>query len=212
MTKILQIDKREPIEKIKLTINKLIVKNKDWQDIEIIYKSLPHGDYLLTNNDSTFLIERKTYHDFAGSYPLLKERLMKMRMEYNRIGLLLEGEYIVKNGKMWLWEGRKAVPRLDYILFNNYLISQQEKGLHLFYTKRLSDTLARLLITINYLPKLDNPSCSIKIDNINEWFLLLGGIGEVTIRKLKEKYNSPMQALNNINEWHNEKINILKSW
>lgn len=166
---------------------------------EFIFKCLPIADYLIENGVHTYLIERKTIHDFVGSHRELKSRLAKMRkLDYERYGLLLEGTYTVANGMIWLYEGRDLVPRMSYKSFCNFLTHQQELRIRMFYTTNLEETIWRLIHIHNYLPKLDTPAPVIKAGSPAEWIAELPGIGPKALSTLRETYTMPLEALQNL--------------
>ncbi len=163
------------------------------------FHCLPLADYLIENGNHTFLIERKSIADFAGSYRELKSRLAKMRkLDYERTGLLLEGTYTVANGSIWLYEGGQLHPRMSYRTMSNFLTHQQELGTRLYYTINLEETIWRLIHIHNYLVKLDTPTPTIKAGSVIEWMSELPGIGPKSLQELKERYSSPLEALQNL--------------
>ena len=160
------------------------------------FHCLPLADYLIENNSHNILIERKSIADFCSSYKELKPRLAKMRkLDYERIGLLLEGTYHVANGQIWLREGTDLKPRLSYRVFSNFITHQEELGVRLYHTMNLEETIWRLIHIHNYLPKLEIPNPSIKAGSAIEWISELPGIGPKKLKDLQEKYPTPLRAL-----------------
>jgi ERCC4-type nuclease len=155
------------------------------------------GDYLIENEGSQICIERKSIGDFAATYTNLKDRLHKMRMEYDRVGLLLEGTYKVINGQVYLLEGSDFVPRMKYSTYSNFLTHQAELGTHIYYTMNFDESFYRLIEIHDYLPKLETPT-TLKCKSPLEWLMMLPGIGKVAIQKMKADYASPLEAINNL--------------
>lgn len=177
---------------------------------EFVFKCLPLADYLIENNGHTFLIERKSISDFVGSYRELKSRLARMRkLDYERTGLLLEGNYIVSNGMIWLYEGRNLVPRMSYKTMSNFLTHQQELGTRLYHTMGLEETIWRLIYIHNYLPRLDEPIPAIKAGSPTEWISELPGIGPKHLLTMKQEFKSPLEALQNL---PSKARKLLESW
>lgn len=166
---------------------------------EFQFHCLPLGDYLLSDNDCTYLIERKSISDFCGSYGVLKPRLAKMRKtEYERTGLLLEGHYLVSDGQVFVQEGTVMKPRMKYKTMCNFLTHQQELGTKVFYTNSLEESIWKLIHIHNYMAKLDSPQPCIKAGSVQEWLSELPGIGSSKIKSYQDKYISPLDALNNL--------------
>lgn len=168
---------------------------------EVRFHCLSLGDYLLENGGHNILLERKSISDFCGSYRNLKERLAKMRRtDYERIGLLLEGTYIINDGQIWLYEGCQLKPRMSYRAFSNFITHQEELGVRLYHTMNLEETIWRLIHIHNYLPRLDSPSPVEKI-NIKEILSTFPGIGKARLIQLQKQYSNPLDALTNISDW-----------
>ena len=169
------------------------------------------GDYLLENEGITLGIERKGISDFCGSYMDLKERLHKMRLHYDNVGLLLEGTYQLNNGMVNVLESGRFVPRLAFSTFSNFLTHQNSLGTWMFHTLTFDESIYRLINICNYLPKLDMPEPSTKCKNISELFVQLPGIGSKKLDKLREKHISPIEALNS-DELPKKTIDFLRTW
>ena len=197
----MQIDTREKLAKVRPIVDSLMKTYPEFNEIEITYKKLDLADYLLRNGDVSFLVERKSMNDMVGTYTKLRERLMEMRLANDHIGLILEGDYVVHDGQVCVRENNQWIPRMSYTAFNNYLIHQQTSGLYLMYTGSRTDSLRRLMMTVQYLPKMVFPSPSIKVGNIQEWLLLLNGLGTGTLKKLQSKYDNPLAALADCSKW-----------
>jgi ERCC4-type nuclease len=166
------------------------------------------GDYLIENEGKELCIERKSIGDFANTYFGLKDRLHKMRGHYQQIGLLLEGTYTMRNNQIFILAGSEFVPRMQYSTFSNFMFHQSELHTHLFSTMNFDETFYRLIEIHDYLPKLDTPS-ALKCGNSVEWMMMLPGIGKTGIEKMKEKYASPIEALNNLPKKAKE---LLSKW
>lgn len=155
------------------------------------------GDYLLTNGDHELAIERKSISDFCGSYFGLKDRLHTMRLHYSNVGLLLENPYTVANDMIYVLENGKPVPRMSYRTFSRFITHQNSLNTWIFYSMNFRESIYQLIYIWEYLPKLDHPEPSLKCGNIAELLIQLPGIGPKSISKLKEKYESPLDAINN---------------
>lgn len=202
------VDTREHLSPI---IKDLLVTSVIGENVpEFKFECLPLGDYLLQNGSHSMLIERKSISDFCGSHRELKPRLARMRkLDYQRIGLLLEGTYHVANGQVWLMEGNTTKPRMSYQVMANFLTHQEELGIRLYHTMTLEETLWRLIHIHNYLPKLDEPTPSIKAGSPAEWIAELPGVGKKTLAELKSKFASPYEALSDLPE---RAKTILSKW
>lgn len=155
------------------------------------------GDYHITNGLRELGLERKNISDFCGSYPGLKDRLHNMRLHYQNVGLLLEGTYSVANGMIYVLEGSKMVPRMSYATFVNFLTHQASLNTWLYHSMCFEESIYQMIFIHNYLPRLDEPSPSMKCGSVSEWFVQLPGIAGGTIKKLKDKHASPIDAINN---------------
>jgi ERCC4-type nuclease len=155
------------------------------------------GDYLIENDGCQICIERKSMADFANTYHSLKDRLHKMRGYYERVGLLLEGNYVMRNNQIYLLEGSEFVARMQYSTFSNFMMHQNSLHTYIFNTMNFDETFYRLIEIHNYLPKLDAPS-ALKCGNSTEWMMMLPGIGNVAVQKMKNKYATPIDAINNL--------------
>lgn len=161
------------------------------------FHCLPLGDYQL-NNINNILIERKNISDFCGSYRELKPRLAKMRKVCERTALLIEGPYQVSQGSVWIYSGDKLTPRMNYKTMSNFLTHQQELGTKFYFTMCLEETIWRLVHIHNYLPRLDEPTPSIKAGSPAEWLVELPYLGASGVKKLQEQYASPLEAIMNL--------------
>jgi ERCC4-type nuclease len=181
------------------TIKDLLATSIIGPDIPIFeFNCLPLADYLLQNNDKSLLVERKNLSDFCGSYRELKPRLARMRKASERTALLLEGPYHVSQGSVWLQEGSCLKPRMRYQTMSNFLQHQQELGTRLYHTMNLEETIWRLIFLHNYLPRLDEPTPSIKAGSPAEWLVELPYLGASGVKKLQENYASPWEAIQNL--------------
>lgn len=166
---------------------------------EFSFKCLPIGDYLLENEGHTQIFERKSIQDFVGSYRELKPRLARMRLlDYDRTGLLLEGTYTIAQGMVWIYEGGELKSRMSYKTMCNFLTHQQELGTRMYRTLSLEETIWKLIHIHNYLPKLDEPTPALKCGSATELFVQLPGIGPKSVKKLKDTYITPYDALLNL--------------
>lgn len=187
------VDTREKfINKIK----DMMVDHPEWPEIR--FSCLPLGDYLLTNDDAELLIERKSISDFCGSYHELKPRLHKMRMVCDNTALLLENTYTVRNDYIWLWENNELVSRMKYGNFSNFIAHQARAGTMMFYSMNFEESMQRIMALYDYLPRFAAPRTTLKCGSPAELLLQVPGIGPGNIKKLRDKYNSPLDALNGL--------------
>ena len=181
---------------------------------EFSFSCLKKGDYLLENSGISMLVERKSIGDFMGSYKGLKLRLTEMRsMDYNYTALLLEGPYVVSDGRIGTWEGSNLQFRMQHSTAVNFLTHQAAQGTILYYTNTLKETICHLVNVHNYLPKLGEPRPALKCKTWNELFVMLPGVGGKKLQSVKEKYSTPLEAMKNIDKWlpDNSKT-ILEKW
>ena len=177
---------------------------------EFSFKCLPIGDYLLENEGHTQIFERKSIQDFVGSYRELKPRLARMRLlDYDRTGLLLEGTYTIAQGMVWIYEGGELKSRMSYKTMCNFLTHQQELGTRMYRTLSLEETIWKLIHIHNYLPKLSKPTPALKCGSVTELFVQLPGIGPKSVKKLKETYITPYDALLNLS---GKSKKVLEKW
>lgn len=177
---------------------------------EFSFKCLPIGDYLLENEGHTQIFERKSIQDFVGSYRELKPRLARMRLlDYDRTGLLLEGTYTIAQGMVWIYEGGELKSRMSYKTMCNFLTHQQELGTRMYRTLSLEETIWKLIHIHNYLPKLSEPTPALKCGSATELFVQLPGIGPKSVKKLKETYITPYDALLNLS---GKSKKVLEKW
>ena len=177
---------------------------------EFSFKCLPIGDYLLENEGHTQIFERKSIQDFVGSYRELKPRLARMRLlDYDRTGLLLEGTYTIAQGMVWIYEGGELKSRMSYKTMCNFLTHQQELGTRMYRTLSLEETIWKLIHIHNYLPKLSEPTPALKCGSATELFVQLPGIGPKSVKKLKDTYITPYDALLNLS---GKSKKVLEKW
>jgi hypothetical protein len=170
-------------------------------DIEFQFRCLPKGDYAITN-ELSMILERKAWGDFMGSYATLKSRLAAMRfMDYDYTALLLEGPYVVCDGRIGTWEGSNLQFRMQHSTAINFLTHQAAQGTILYYTNSLKETILTLINVHSYLPKLGLPTPALKCKNWSELFVMLPGVGGKKLQAVKEKYKTPAEALANITSW-----------
>ena len=143
------VDTREPTDKIKSILSEMDYKY-EWPEIR--FEKLDHGDYLIDAKNNNLLISRKEIHDFCGNYTLLKPQLEQMRMQYDKTALLVEGEYDVIDGYIYLWRGNQKCRSCSYLTYSSFVTSQQLRGTYYYYTLNLKETILRLLYIHKYLP------------------------------------------------------------
>jgi ERCC4-type nuclease len=171
------------------------------------------GDYLLTNGDRELAVERKSMSDFCSTYTHLKERLHVMRLHYQNVALLLENPYTVSNNTIYILEGNQFVPRIEYQTFSNFLTHQASLGTWIFQTMSFEESIHRLIAIHNYLPKLDAPTASLKCGSPTEWIIQLPKMGPKKVAVLRNKYESPMIAIEQCDEWMPEQTKkLLSDW
>lgn len=180
-----------------------------WEELALLDVSFPDfkfekldvGDFLIENGPEKLLIERKEIHDFCSTYGDLKDRMDRMRAQYDRTALLIEGYYTVQETTVMLWHGNhRLVPSIPHRTLTNFIASQQARGSYLFWTNDLKETLTQISHLHDYLPTMGlNPARKTK--SAVEWFAQLPGIGLLTSFGLREKYKNPTEAIRSIDEW-----------
>jgi hypothetical protein len=233
------VDTREPGDKVKLLLDRIMSGDR-FKNIEIEYKVLKYGDYFIMNGNSTLLIERKEVHDFVNSYGKgkLREKLFMMKTKLNYAGdphflddfteesphihkpihramLLIEGHYITKIGDPDIYLPREGGIRsvLKLQTYVNFLSSQCEKGTWIYFTNNLWETLLTVLYLAENLENIQNPKHSLKCGNPRELLVQIPGIGPETLKKLQDQYETPLEALANVETWGNKTVKeALKSW
>jgi len=138
------IDTREPTAEIRNIIAELPYKY-DFPDI--FFHKLDHGDYQITVHDRTMLISRKTMSDFCGSHWILRRQLEEMRSLNDEMmtALLIEGDYYIRDGDIYLWRGQNLCRGCSYLTYSSFILSQQLNGTMFFHTLNLSETILRVL-------------------------------------------------------------------
>ena len=170
-----------------------------FKDIVVERRALKYGDYLIQNGDFKLLIERKSIADFVSSYAKghLQDKLFHMRLENDRTMLLLEGATKIK-GDMILTYRDHGISRKTFLRF---LIDQQEKGCWIWRTVDLEDTLYQVFLMAENIAHMVNPGPTIKCGSATELLLQLPLVGSKKLESLKKAYNSPIEALEKIQEW-----------
>jgi hypothetical protein len=205
---IITIDTREPRDKI-------------WEviaDIDIVmpgfeFKKLDYGDYFINNKNSQILIERKEIHDFCSTFGELKERFEHMRERCERTALIIEGNYKIHHGQLFMSRGHKGDEgSISAKTFFDFKLSLQERGSYFDFTNNLSETIRLLCYWHDYIPIAGmNPTRKTK--NAVEWFASMPGVGLLSAFGLKETYDNPKTAMNNIDEWTSKKAKkMIEKW
>ena len=181
---------------------------------EFEMRALPLGDFLLDNGGKQLLIERKAMADFCSTYIDLIDRLDNMRLTHSRIGLLIEGDYRVKDGQIMLQgKNSKWYPSLLYKTYVNFIASQQDQGTYFYRSLDTIDTYRQLSYLHDYLPRMGfHPNHKAK--SAIEWIAQLPGIGLTRAEKIKKQYSNPIEAFNEWWKWMNTKaINeMMEKW
>jgi ERCC4-type nuclease len=176
---------------------------------QFTFKALDKGDYDIINGEHQLRIERKSISDFCGSFRVLKSRLHTMRLQNQHTALLLEGCYSVQGNMIWVQEGCHQQPRMDYTSFSNFITHQASLGTWIFHTMGFEESVRRIIAIHNYLPRLDTPAPVLKCGSASELFIQLPGVGKTTIKDLRNKYESPLDAFSGL---PNKAKEALKSW
>lgn len=207
------IDSREDQEKIMslLTQDSKLFSRVD--DFKI--QKLDLGDYLITRKDnSTLLIERKSVPDFCRSLwskatgnGSFKSKLMRMSACADEKGLLIEGDYLRGDGGqlMFYWGG-KLESTIPYHIFASFLYHRQKEGCKVFFTRTLKETLHLMLI----LNDDEGATPNLKVDNVEQFMMLIPGMGKKGVDKLKENYKSPAEAFKDIENWKRIRLDLEK--
>jgi len=106
---------------------------------------LEHGDYEINVHDYRLLISRKTISDFCGSYWILRRQLQEMRDQNVMTALLIEGDYYIRDGDIYLWRGNNLCRGCSYLTYSSFILSQQLNGTYYFHTMNLNETILRIL-------------------------------------------------------------------
>jgi ERCC4-type nuclease len=209
------LDSREPTAKIRPIMSKLLSGSR-FKGIEVEYKKLEYGDYYIENGDYNLVIQRKAIADYVGSYGGLPDQFLNLRISSQRQALLIEGAYTTKigNGNMFLTRHQEAgLEEVMAIQTHVRMITRlQDDGVWVYHTNNLYETILTILYIAEYLPALAEKSYSGKLEP-SESLMTIGGIGEKTVRELKNKYKSPYEALLDIDNWAGKRIKDgLKNW
>ena len=207
------VDTREPTRNIKAIMDKLLLGDR-FKDFTVIYKKLDYGDFYIENGDQNINIQRKAINDYTTSYGGLPDQFLHLRMGAQRQALLIEGKYTTKYGKsqMWVDRGSGPVEAMRIQTSVRMLSRLQDDGAWIFYTNNLFETLVTILYIGEYLPMLETKGSSGKLD-IDDILLAVPGIGRETLSSLKANYDTPYEALRNIDMWAKKRIKDgLESW
>jgi len=179
---------------------------------EIVWKALDVGDYLLVNGGERMLVERKNIHDFCSTYMELPDRMDRMRSLYERTALIIEGNYKVMDGSLYLWQGNRLVETIPERTFYNFKLSIQERGSYFDVTKDLHETMRMICHWYEYLPRI-GASPPRKTRKAVEWFAMLPGVGDITAFNVRSTYATPRDALALIEEWIPAKArSVINKW
>jgi len=196
----IQIDTREPTDEIMNIIASNVDLLKRASEFEL--RKLNLGDYLIERkNGSTLLVERKTVADYCNSVykssgnGSLSSKLMRMRAVADEAILLIEGSYKRSNDtKVHTYAGRFGLP---YAVFKKYQLHRQQDGCRLLTTNDLEETIHLLLVLQDDL----GGSPALKAKSWEQFMILLPNIGKKKFEKVKNKYNSPAEAFQHMDEW-----------
>lgn len=205
---IIVMDTREPQDKIWEVIAGLDIVMPEFK-----FEKLDYGDYLINNKNNQILIERKEIHDFCSTFGELKERFEHMRERCERTALIIEGNYRIHHGRLYLSRGRRGEEgSISAKTFFDFKLSLQERGSYFDFTNNLSETIRLLCYWHDYLPMAGmNPTRKTK--NAVEWFASMPGVGPLTSFGLKENYKNPREAMEKVDDWAPKKSkNMLKKW
>lgn len=210
----IQVDKREKhIDKIRPLFEKARAKDPSLSSLDIIYKSMNVGDYLLENGDTMYLIERKAIEDLCSSdKDDLKLKFAKMRAETPNTALLIEGTWKEKDGIMYLWRGNIMANAGRYDTFSGFLEGIQDDGTKLIYTMTIEETISRLCHLVKYIGKM-NERCAYKALRGRDVVACLAGIGPTKAKELSKRYSTPGEALDFREKWLPKRgRDMLDSW
>lgn len=120
--------------------NREKLKNKFKDDLNIEYKNLDLGDYILEKNEKTsIIIERKTTEDYAASIRDGRNREQKKRLKAiypnNRILYLIEGD-LIKNNKSFKFN--KVKP---YTIISSIVNTMLRDELFVVHTSNQEETI-----------------------------------------------------------------------
>ena len=203
------IDSREKARLVKPLVDK-IVAGEQFKEVEVVYKGMKYGDYLLENEGVTLLIERKEIQDFVNSYAKghLQEKLFHMRQIADRSMLLIEGHYTTKMGDPYIYTrwGKDLHAGMPIKTYSRFILGQLEKSNWVYFTNDLFETLVTAFYMLDYLPALKAPNPTVKCGSAKELLLQIPGVGSKKIQELQEKYTNPLEALADIETWSNKSI------
>ncbi len=177
---------------------------------EVQFRKLDIADYLIENNGTSMLIERKTLPDFCSS---LSELVTRRDTEWptveGSVGLITEGNYTVQDGSIWLWRGNKQYRSLQYSQFRNFIESIQQRGYYYHHTLNLNETIQTLICLHNYTEHIH----TVKTKHAVSWIAELPGMGDIKTWGLTDRYASPIDALVSAKEWLPKRAkNMLAKW
>jgi ERCC4-type nuclease len=208
------VDSREQARLVQPIVDDLLMEER-WKDIEVVRQKLEFGDYLVENEHTKLLIERKTISDFVNSYAKghLKDKLFTMRLLADRTMLLIEGRTNISGDRIITYAHHGVEYGIERKTMFKFLIGQQDKGTIVWFTNSLEDTLYQIFLMAENLGHLEAPTPSCKCGNPKELLLQLPGLGAKKLAILMEKYKSPTDALAHIEEWQTPVIKkALKNW
>lgn len=195
------IDSREPTVKIFELLRAERLNEKLFN-----VAALKTGDYYIQNGQS-IIFERKSISDFIGNWRELKQRLYFMKGESELVGLIIEGPWTVyENSVSPTYASDYKMP---HDIFIKILTSFQMRGAFIYHTKNLRETIRTLYTLHEYLKEVtvEPPS---RLKSLDMVFLSVPGISKKSLKKIKETYKSPREALSDL-KWLPKNFNT-ESW
>jgi len=209
--KLLTIDSREPINKIKDAMLEM-ASYAHFPNFTI--EALEYGDYLIDNNDIRILVERKEYKDYMNSIGNdLSKRFLKMKQESDYQVLILEGQPPKIEEYVYYKCGINNNQGTRTIIYNNYMFSRALDGIIIMPTIDIKHTMLAILYIHDYTSKIDKKSMP-KAISTKEMLELFPGVGRKKANKLSKNYKNMAEAMDNWREWIGEKnlFKFLESW
>lgn len=158
----------------------------------------PKTDYLVA--DGKLAVQRKEINDFVSSLGDLKDELFAMRKAHEFSMILVEGDWMVADGRVALDRGASVEKTVPVQTLHNFVVSQQLRGTVFVRTSALSETVQTVVAMDAFVRGPMRPPIEAS-DDPTMLLQLIPGIGPLLSGKLAAHYGSAYNALVNIGQW-----------
>lgn len=161
----------------------------------------PKTDYVVA--DGKLAIQRKEINDFVSSLGDLKDELFAMREAHEFSMILVEGDWMVADGRIALERGASVEKTVPVQTLHNFVVSQQLRGTAFVRTSSLAETVQTIVAMDEYIRGPMRPPVE-SSDDPTMLLQLIPGIGPLLSGKVAAEYGSAYNALVNIGRWEQD--------